>query len=211
MEQKLVLINDDDLEILALLKNALESSELKVVTTTSGDEALKKIQELHPHLIITDIKMPGMSGTELAEELFKRDIFIPVIMISAYTRPDDDTYYFIEKPFEPKKLCSFVFEYLDEIRDMQLLKNVSRKKEINLNDLGKVVVFYPDRGWGLLRVIGMDRLLYVNAADCLPKGEFKQLYKGQVVNFSLKSGARGPRANEVKVVYDEPRKTVRDS
>lgn len=200
---KKILINDDDIDMLNILERSLSSKNFLVITTQNSEEALLKIESERPHLVITDIKMPGMSGTELISVMHDRNIFIPVIAISGAIRPENDTYLFMEKPFDPQKLTDFVNEYIDEMRDMQLIKNVSKKMNIEEDKLGKVVVFYPEKGWGLLRVVGKEKLIYVNAADVHPKGEFIQLFHGQVVTFVLNDRAsRGPRAEDVKIIYD---------
>ena len=70
------------------------------------------------------------------------------------------------------------------------------------HQVGKVQVFYPDKGWGLLCVINHDELLYVNASDILGSTGFRRLHSGQIVSFDVNQTDRGPRATQVEIIYD---------
>ncbi|HEX9820259.1 MAG TPA: response regulator [Methylomirabilota bacterium] len=65
----LVLVVDDDSEVLAVLREALEGAGHRVVTADDGREGLKVYHAQHPDLIITDIFMPGRSGIDLVLQL----------------------------------------------------------------------------------------------------------------------------------------------
>lgn len=91
--------------------------------------------------------------------------------------------------------------------EIRLLTEVSKKIGVPLQRLGRVEWFNPIRGWGLIRVPGRERALFVNAADIWIEGEpdshrtfkFLQLIPGEVVSFELNELApRGPRAEKVR-------------
>ncbi len=79
-----ILIVDDDVDALALMEELFENKGYKPITATNGLEALKQIQEDEPDMVITDIRMPEMDGTQLLAEVSKRYPNIPVIMITAH-------------------------------------------------------------------------------------------------------------------------------
>lgn len=206
---RFILINDDEPEILKLLKAEFEDQGFIVKTTLRSKDALEIIENERPDLLITDIKMPEMLGTELIDKLLEMDIYLPIIVMSGHMTYDSDIQLFLEKPFDHIKLANFIKEHIDEITDMQLIKNISTKYKIDEKQVGKVIAFYPTKGWGLIRSIGHDMPVYVNAADVLPKKRFSQLFRGQVVQFELNAKAeRGPRAEGVTVLFDEHKRKV---
>jgi len=81
--EKLILIVDDDDTVLDFFRFAVEKDGFKVITARDGEEALKKVHNTKPDLIIADMMMPGKGGYEVicslqAGELWK----IPVIIVS---------------------------------------------------------------------------------------------------------------------------------
>lgn len=112
-----VLVADDDLDNLNIIKLKLEEHGLKVVTARDGDQALRFAREFHPALIILDVMMPKLSGFKAAR-LIKFDSAlktIPLILLTARTQEADrstghevgaDLY--ITKPFDPQQLLEQV-------------------------------------------------------------------------------------------------------
>lgn len=86
-----IMVVDDILPNVKLLEAKLEAEYYDVVTASSGQEALDKIPQLRPDLVLLDIMMPGMSGFEVCEKM-KSDpemSHIPVVMITALTESED--------------------------------------------------------------------------------------------------------------------------
>ena len=108
MESGYILIVEDVPDILRLLEETLKFKGYRAVTAFNGQEALEKIQQQHPDLIITDIMMPKLDGFGLVHRLRinpeTRDI--PVIFLTAtYVALEDKAFAlnigatrFIEKP-----------------------------------------------------------------------------------------------------------------
>lgn len=123
MKSKKVLVVDDEPYILRSLRMILEMEGYQVDTASDGLEALKKVSENKPHLILLDIMMPNMDGYEVAKRLKEdsvtSDIFILILtakgqekdkMRSASLGVDEH----LTKPFSPNKLLARVKEILGE-------------------------------------------------------------------------------------------------
>lgn len=111
---KTILVVDDEADIAQTLQAFIELHGYGVVLAYDGVEALRKVLEEPPDLIITDITMPRMDGLELIEKL--RDSpnaqGIPVIVISAHDRRC--ALPFFRKPFDPKALVAEVDRLLQQ-------------------------------------------------------------------------------------------------
>jgi len=82
-----VIIADDEPKVLLLIRNLIQWEELGlelVATANDGISALDLIEELHPDIVITDIRMPGYDGIELIEKAKALDPRIDFIIISGY-------------------------------------------------------------------------------------------------------------------------------
>lgn len=203
MKKKTILINDDEPVVTEMLAKEFTRRGFNVKETHTTKEALQYAKEHSPDLILTDINLPDMKGTELAEILVRENIFIPIIAISGEVKINPENYLFFQKPLSTRKLGDMISDHLGEIADLQLLRNVSMLTGVPDTNLGKVMCFYHDKGWGLLRVLNREKPLYVNAADVFPKNQFTQLFKGQVVKFEIKSSDRGDRADNVALLFDQ--------
>lgn len=78
-----LLVVDDDRLVLATLSQGLQQTGYQVTAAASGEEALQRLEDCRIGLAIVDIRMPGMSGVDLAQELRNRDI--PFIALTAYS------------------------------------------------------------------------------------------------------------------------------
>lgn len=112
-----ILVVEDDADILRQIAFNLERSGYRVVTATSGGEALRIMLRARPRLLITDIMMPGMDGYELVDALRRDELLadLPVIMLTARTEDEDvtrgyasGTDLYLTKPFRPSELLAFV-------------------------------------------------------------------------------------------------------
>lgn len=89
MQMQPILVVDDEPDMRIALTHALSHSGYSVEGASSGLEALEKFEADKFSLIITDVKMPGMSGIEVLGKVKKRSPKIPVIMITAYGTIND--------------------------------------------------------------------------------------------------------------------------
>ena len=79
-----IMVVDDEESVRVLIEEELEESGCKVILASSGFDALEKIKETIPDLIILDIKISGMDGIELLERIQEQSMDIPVILYTAY-------------------------------------------------------------------------------------------------------------------------------
>ncbi len=114
-----ILVVDDDTNILEVLHARLSAAGYSVITAADGPTALKVLAQAEVDLIISDMKMPEMSGLDLFLEIRKQDQTIPVIFLTAYgTIPDAVTAVkagavdYISKPFDGKMLVAKIRDFL---------------------------------------------------------------------------------------------------
>ncbi|MFN8006504.1 MAG: response regulator transcription factor [Terriglobia bacterium] len=113
---KRILVIEDDKDIRDILKYNLEKERgVSVLTAATGDEGLKLALEARPHLIVLDLILPGMSGTEVCRTLRRSEETqeIPIVMLTALASESDkvlgleigaDDY--ITKPFGMRELLA---------------------------------------------------------------------------------------------------------
>ena len=113
MEER-ILVVDDEKDISDILQFNLENEGYIVDVAASGEDALKKITDVH-QLIILDVMMGGMSGFKMAETLRKAENYVPIIFLTAKNSENDiltgfslggDDY--IAKPFSVKEVLARV-------------------------------------------------------------------------------------------------------
>src|SRR5437870_937467 len=82
---KTVLVADDDQPIRSLLQSLLHGEGFQVVEVKAGRDVIPAINKNRPDLVIMDIRMPGMSGLEVLDQMKRLHIDdIPVLMMTAY-------------------------------------------------------------------------------------------------------------------------------
>lgn len=107
-KQTILLVDDDD-EVREILAETLEDFGYRVIGVSSGEEALLCLDhDDMPDMIISDIRMPGMSGLELAERVRARGGCMKLLLISGYFLPQQISERFLRKPFHRHELESAV-------------------------------------------------------------------------------------------------------
>ncbi len=79
-----ILVVDDEPAMRLLVTSILRDEGYDVTATANGEEALQLIERRHHHLIISDLKMPGMSGVDLLERVKQEDPETAVILLTAF-------------------------------------------------------------------------------------------------------------------------------
>jgi DNA-binding NtrC family response regulator len=132
-----ILVIDDEVDMLMLLRMIIEdNTDYEVDTTNNPSEALKIISEKDFSLIISDLKMPGMDGLELFDEINSIQPDIPFVVITAYGSIETSERAlkkgiadFITKPFR-KDAILFTIKRVLELRKLQM-ENAELKKKLS--------------------------------------------------------------------------------
>ena len=105
MAKKTILVVDDEPNSLFVTSQLLKDQSYQVITAENGNSALDKLKSEKINLVITDERMPGISGMEVLRETKKYDSRMPVIILTGYgTIPltinalKEGAFYFFEKP-----------------------------------------------------------------------------------------------------------------
>lgn len=103
---KTILIVDDNPNMSSLLVEMLEVFQYNALRAKDGHDALEKIAQHDVAMVITDMRMPKMSGLELLQAIKEKDPDLPVVMISGYSVEECDSDIvrnkadgFLNKPF----------------------------------------------------------------------------------------------------------------
>jgi CheY-like chemotaxis protein len=110
-----VLVVEDELAIRVVLSRLLRRRGYEVTAKSNGEDAMEHLEaEGGPDLLLTDISMPGMLGTELATTVSERWPDVTIVLMTGYA--DEDAVSLgrpiIRKPFEPAALLSQLDEAL---------------------------------------------------------------------------------------------------
>jgi DNA-binding NtrC family response regulator len=88
MERFTVLLVDDEVEFRELLAKRLTKRRLDVVTAESGEEALSLLAARPIDVVVLDVRMPGLSGTEALREIKRRAPSVEVVMLTGHAQLD---------------------------------------------------------------------------------------------------------------------------
>jgi DNA-binding response OmpR family regulator len=177
----LILVVDDDIRILRMVKRMLELEDFQAMVAGSGEAALKVFEKDTPDLILLDIMMPGMDGYSLCQRI-REFCQVPIIMVTA--RGDDkekvtalnmgaDDY--VTKPFSTGELAARVkavlrragsldkpaetiFRYKDLLVDFAARRVMVNDSELKLTSTDYRLLSYISLNAG--RVITPDQLLH---------------------------------------------------
>ena len=121
---KSILVVDDNIDSIMILRSILESQGYAVRTAQSGVEALEQLKDGLPDLVLLDVMMPQMSGIEVLERIKTTHATskVPVIMVTAKIQDEDvmtgyqhGADYYITKPCTSKQLLYGIGLVLDRI------------------------------------------------------------------------------------------------
>lgn len=138
-----ILVTDDDLTIRELIKDCLELHGYSVILASDGQEALFLAHKYHPHLLISDIRMPHKDGYNLVKELRKNPHFrlLPVVFLTnKHSTQDKINGYqagcdiYLSKPFQPEELSAIVRHLLDRSQIIQSELLFTEIENINLQE-----------------------------------------------------------------------------
>ncbi len=115
-----VFVVDDDAAIRKSLRFLIESVGLRVETFATAEQFLERYDRTRPGCLLLDVRMPGMSGLHLQDELAVRKVHLPIIIITAYAEVSTavgalrkGAIDFIEKPFSDQVLLDRVLHAIE--------------------------------------------------------------------------------------------------
>src|SRR4030043_858839 len=194
-KKALILVIDDDIRMLRMMKRMLELEDFQVMTASGGETALKSFEKETPALVLLDIMMPDMDGYTVCRRI-REFSEVPIIMVTA--RGDDkekveglnigaDDY--VTKPFSASELAArvravlrrignqdarqeAVFRYKDMVIDFTSRRVMVNNQELKLTSTEYKMLSYICLNAG--RVVTPDQLLdkvwgeeYIGAAHLL--------------------------------------------
>jgi two-component system response regulator GlrR len=114
-----LLVVDDDPDMLRLLSMRLQAAGYRVSTAGSAESALAQLDLERPHLVISDVRLPGRDGLALFDEVHRRHPSLPVILLTAHgTIPDAveatrrGVFTYLTKPYDSKELLERIAQAL---------------------------------------------------------------------------------------------------
>ncbi|MCR4745897.1 MAG: response regulator transcription factor [Lachnospiraceae bacterium] len=131
MNQTKVMIFDDNPAVHESLSKYLTNENMIIKSFFDGTNALQEFEKFSPDILILDIMMPGMSGTDICREI-RKNSNVPIIMLSARSEEFDrvlglelgaDDY--VTKPFSPRELT---------VRIKNILRRVNPSQAANINN-----------------------------------------------------------------------------
>ncbi|MCM5552022.1 sigma-54 dependent transcriptional regulator [Pleomorphomonas sp. NRK KF1] len=136
-----VMIVEDDPDVLLGCEQALQLEGMSTIGTGSVEEALRRIAEAQPGVIVSDVRLPGRDGLSLLKDMQAADVDLPVILITghgdvslAVQAMRSGAYDFIEKPFSPEHLVDVV----RRAREKRALALEVRRLRHKLTDGGRL-------------------------------------------------------------------------
>jgi len=144
LSKQKILIVDDEKPITTLLKYNIENAGYETDVAYDGTEAARKGEANQYDLIVLDLMLPGMSGTEVCKHLRTNKIETPILMLTAKDEEFDkvlglelgaDDY--LTKPFSPKEVVARIKAILRRVKK-------SEQSSFNIIKIGDLII-YPER------------------------------------------------------------------
>jgi DNA-binding NtrC family response regulator len=188
-----ILIVDDEANARSALAELLREDGYVVETAADGFKAIGKLADFNPDVVLTDLKMPGMSGLELLEKARARDPHCVVLVATAYGAVDSAVAAmragaadFLGKPVDVERL-SFVLQRELERRELRREAEGLRARLRERRSLGRVVGSSP----AMQRVVDVILQVAGTQASILITGESgtgKELIASAIHEHSPRSG-----------------------
>jgi two-component system alkaline phosphatase synthesis response regulator PhoP len=134
-----ILIVEDEIELVRILRDYLERAGFRVETASSGPEAVSIFRHSPPDLVLLDLNLPGMDGLDVTREM-RRHSDVPIVMVTARVEETDrliglelgaDDY--ITKPFSPREVVARVRAVLRRTQGTAETPAVIRAADIEID------------------------------------------------------------------------------
>ena len=142
--EKLLLI-DDEVDVQYSFRRIFDASDIELHTASSGEEGLRLIPKVKPDLVLSDIRMAGLTGLETLRRIRQLDPQLPVILMTAYGTTQTaieamklGAYDYLLKPFDVPRLKQLVANALKAARDTRQTVALRPQLEQQDYDLGVI-------------------------------------------------------------------------
>jgi response regulator NasT len=204
-----ILVADDDRLILVMLVEGLRAAGFEVLSAQDGESALKICLQENPDFALLDIRMPGMTGIELAR-LLMQETDVPFMFLTAY---DDQSlideavgagaYGYVVKPVEVRRLVPLIQAGIARARELRQSRNAEKGLASALKSnreiataIGMLMQRYAtnadDAFESMRRYARRHQLKIVDVANALIRGDAMELQSGEEVA-SPEGGGKGKR------------------
>ena len=170
---KRILIVDDDADIRESLPGGLSGSGAEIDTAKDGEEALAKVAETPPDIVLTDVRMPGMDGLELLRLLRDRAQSVDVILMTAFDDMPtvvegmrEGARDFLVKPLDLHDLRRVIGEMFEDRRTRERARRTAEEQASGYR-LDELVGHDP----GMIEIYKLVGQLAANRANVLIRGE----------------------------------------
>ena len=148
MHEHTVLFVDDEVNILKAIQRLLRNERMNVLTAARPTEALELLDRTDAQLVVSDQRMPEMSGVDLLSSVRERHPDIVRMMLTGYTEMNiaveainrGEIYRLITKPWNDDELKATLrqaFDHFDLKREIKRLNQVTREQNFKLQDMNK--------------------------------------------------------------------------
>ena len=195
MKRIKILVIDDDESLRRVLEYNLAQEGYAVLTAASGEQGLELLKKEGADLVLTDVRMPGMNGLQVMEEVRKLDAKIQVIILTAFGTIETaveamkaGAFHYISKPFNRDELKLTIRKAL-ELEALQRENVVLRQALKSRSDVDSIVADSP----GMRQIVEMIRRVAPTETTVLILGESgtgKELVARAI--HGLSSRSRGP-------------------
>ncbi len=182
-----VWIVDDDSSIRWVLARALRAEGFEVSDFENAEDALSALKVTSPDVLMTDIRMPGMSGLELAQHLHQYESEIPVIVMTAHTDLDSalasyesGAFEYLPKPFDLDEAVRLVQRAVEPKLGVELPEEEENK---DVTIIGEAPAMQE-----VFRAIGRLAKSNINVMVCGQSGTGKELVANALHHHSPRAG-----------------------
>lgn len=148
-----IAVCDDEQNILDVIKGALSSDRYEVATMTDARTLLEKLLMLNPDVVISDIRMPNMSGIDVLHEVKKRSPLTNVVLITAYASVETaieairgGAFDYIIKPFKLNELRAIIQRAVSE-------KRIDSTKGLDIKNQYKRIIGASERMQDVVKMV----------------------------------------------------------
>src|SRR5213083_242936 len=147
-----LLVIDDEQGILETLRILLKNEGFDITTAQGGKAGLEQLKASAPDIVLTDLKMPGVTGIEILSAVRGQDPETPVILMTAQASlqtaiqaVNEGAFYYIQKPFSNDDMVAICRRAAEHRRlraeNKQLKQEIRRRESVKVKPLGKSRLF----------------------------------------------------------------------